>query len=441
MATINVLPEGFLFGDRYRIIRLIGQGGMGVVYLVKDTQLDGEIRAVKTIKPELLNDPKGAVRMKREAIASMKLTHPNIIRIFNYEEWQGMAFIVMEYVDGHTLAHLLAEKDKVTEEEFFPLANQLLDALKYAHSRQIIHQDIKPANIFLNSDGTPKLADFGIAKVLNDTATRLTGNFNPGTILYMAPELLKGEKPSEKSDLYALGITFYEMLAGDPPFVHGDIFRMHFEVDPPKINDISPGSWGRIQAMLSKSPDQRSWSESTESHNRHKTTNQTESPMSSGEFYQKGVEEYDKDNYKQALELFTQALQLDPDLEDMIRPDISRCEKNIKLAEEKKKKQELLAKEKGRIPVYLINARRQLEANRPVEACELYAKVLAIEPDNSEAASKKAEIEADLQRQEEERKKARQATLAETREKEDKLKKSKEEYYKSLKGDTGQYFR
>ena len=427
MATINTLPEGLKLADRYQIVRPIGQGGMGVVYLVKDTQLDGEIRAVKTIKPELLNDPKGAVRMKREAIASMKLTHPNIIRIFNYEEWQGMAFIVMEYVDGHTLAHLLAEKDKLTEEEFFPMANQLLDALGYAHSQQIIHQDIKPANIFLTSNGTPKLADFGIAKVLNDTATRLTGVVNSGTLLYMAPEMVKGQKAVPASDYYSLGITFYEMLAGDPPFTHGDIYRLHIEAEPPRIAGLSQDAESLLDRLLAKEPDQRLEQSKTPTPTAKKTTKPEKTSGTSK--YEYGYAAYKAGEFQAAISLFEEALELDPGLASLVESKLDHCRSELEKARAEEKANQAHQAELARIPAYLLEAQEHLEKDERRQAIEFYKKVLKLDPDNPEAnsglakvqelerleADKQAKAEAELERQRQEEKERRAKKEAERR--------------------------
>jgi serine/threonine protein kinase len=208
MATVNIFPEGFKLADRYEIVRVIGQGGMGIVYLARDTMLNDSLRAIKTIKPELLQDPKGAVRLKKEAQAAMGLSHPNIVKVYTYEEWQHMAFIVMEYVEGQTLGHLIAEKETLSVEEFMPLAEQICTGLAYSHEQNILHQDIKPANIFIDTEGTAKIADFGIARVLTDTSTRLSGQMTSGTLTYMSPEMIRGKKPSVSSDIYALGSYF-----------------------------------------------------------------------------------------------------------------------------------------------------------------------------------------------------------------------------------------
>lgn len=237
-ATVSTLPKGTLLHDRYEIQRVIGQGGVGIVYLAHDTELENEPRAIKTIRPELLLDPRGARLIRDEAIAAQRLAHPHIVRYYHYDECDGLSYIVLEYVEGYTLAELLAGQDKLDVEEFLPIACHLCEALEYAHEQGVIHQDIKPSNIFLDAKSRTKLADFGIARVAKDATTRLTGRMPPGTLLYMSPETLRGELPTAASDIYSLSIVFYEMLSGEPPFVRGDIFRQHQEYNPRPIAKV-----------------------------------------------------------------------------------------------------------------------------------------------------------------------------------------------------------
>ena len=256
-STVSTLPPGSRLHDRYEIERVIGQGGVGIVYLAYDRELDGEPRAIKTIRPELLLDPRGARCIRDEAIAAQRLSHPNIVRYFHYDEWNGISYVVLEYVSGKTLADLLAEKESLSWEEFLSVSRHLCVGLSYAHEQGVIHQDIKPSNIFIGDDGTTKLADFGIARVAKDATTRLTGQMPPGTLLYMSPEALRGEHPKAASDIYSLGIVFYEMLTGNPPFVRGDIFRQHQEIEPRPIGGIDSNQNRVIMRGLEKDPADR----------------------------------------------------------------------------------------------------------------------------------------------------------------------------------------
>jgi serine/threonine protein kinase len=257
--TVATFAPGFIIDARYQVVRTIGQGGAGIVYLVKDSRLENEQRAIKMVRPELLSDPQNKKQLRKEAITAQKLGHPNIVSTYNYDEWQGLAYIVMEYVEGLTLAERIDEKGRFTPEDFMPLAEQISQGLDFAHSRGVVHQDIKPSNIFVEKDGTAKLADFGIAAIARKAANKSNGTL-AGTLEYMSPEVLRGEPPTPESDLYSLGILFYEMLHGRPPFTRGDIYRQHQEVEPKKIAGI-PASLNHVLLMsLAKESSQRGFS-------------------------------------------------------------------------------------------------------------------------------------------------------------------------------------
>ena len=448
MATINVFPQGFLIGDRYRVARLLGQGGMGMVYLVEDTQLDDELRAIKTIKPELLLDKKGAAYLKREAQASISLSHQNIVRIMNYEQWQSISYVIMEYVDGQTLEELLLENGPLSPQDFVPLALQICAGLEHSHSMQIVHQDIKPANIFINKRGTAKIADFGIARVLKDTATRMTGMMASGTLIYMSPESLKGQKPSVKSDIYSLGITFYEMLSGEPPFHRGDITWQHFNQEPEPLAGVPDSLNSAVLQTLAKDPGERPASAEslalmfTAGEAKVVTPaptiaapdkKQKQETLSGGDLYQQGIAAMEQQKLEEARDLFQQAIEADPKLEEIIVPDLSRCEYELqkleeeqKAAREQEEKERLAARERqaelSRIPAYLIAAKRHLENEEHDKAKELYQKVLKLDPGNSEALEgidlveesarlaeeKLAKAEAELRQKQKKKEKAEQ---------------------------------
>lgn len=256
-GTISTLPAGTLLNNRYEIQRVVGQGGMGIVYLAVDRALDESQRAIKTIKPELLSDPRGSQQIKNEARAAQMLSHPNIVRVYHYEEWEGISYLVMEYIGAKTLAEILTHKEQLSEEEFLPIAKQLCEGLNYAHQQDLIHQDIKPTNIFVGTNGDTKLADFGIARVTKDITTRMTGVMPSGTLIYTCPEVLRGEKPTTTGDIYSIGIVFYEMISGAPPFIRGDIFRQHQEFDPKPLTGAPRQLNDVIMACLEKDPAKR----------------------------------------------------------------------------------------------------------------------------------------------------------------------------------------
>jgi serine/threonine protein kinase len=209
---------GKTLGGRYRILERIGEGGMAVVYKATDLNLDRFV-AIKFIHLHTGSSETSLARFKREALSLAKLSHPYILSIFDYGEFEGRPYLVMEYVPGGTLKELLKGKP-IPWEKAVQITISLARALETAHSKGIIHRDVKPANILMANGRDPKLSDFGIAKlILDDETTRdLTGTGKGiGTYKYMSPEQAKGH-PDSRSDIYALGIVLYQMLTGKIPF-------------------------------------------------------------------------------------------------------------------------------------------------------------------------------------------------------------------------------
>ncbi|MCA9904218.1 MAG: serine/threonine protein kinase, partial [Anaerolineae bacterium] len=203
---------------RFRIESLIQRGGMGDVY--RGTDLDTEQTiAIKTLNREmLLEDPLLLERFRREADVLRRLNHPNIVHILATVDEDSAHHIVMEYMSGGSLGDLIDQEGKLSLKRSVQIALDLTDALTRAHRLQIIHRDVKPANVLLAADGTPRLTDFGVAQMA-DQQTRLTQHGALlGTVAYLAPELCTGEAYSEKSDIWAFGIVIYEMLTGRRPF-------------------------------------------------------------------------------------------------------------------------------------------------------------------------------------------------------------------------------
>lgn len=205
-----------MIADRYMLVKHIGSGGMADVYIAMDTLLNREV-AVKILRGELSNDPVALLRFQREAHASCALIHPNIVEIYDVGEDNGAHFLVMEYIRGKTLKQLIHLRGALSVDEAIAIMKQLISATHEAHKRGIIHRDIKPQNVLVKDDGTIKMVDFGIA--LAHDALQLTQNDSVmGSVHYLAPELAKGEQASYQSDIYALGIVFYELLSGQVPF-------------------------------------------------------------------------------------------------------------------------------------------------------------------------------------------------------------------------------
>ena len=258
--------EGALLANRYRIVRQLGQGGMGSVWLVEDTQLDDKPFAVKMLPSILVSNKRAYRQLKDEALVAMQLVHPNIVQIRAFEENDGNPFLVMDYVDGQTLDDYLAEHTGTTgvfpvagglsEAEVLRILRPIAAALDYAHGEGVVHRDVKPANVMIRKDGHPYILDFGIAREIQETMTRVTGKLSSGTLLYMSPEQLMGEQPKPAQDIYSFAAMVYECLKGEPPFSHGQIeFQiMNKQPDPPPGGTQLVAS---VMAGLAKKPEDR----------------------------------------------------------------------------------------------------------------------------------------------------------------------------------------
>jgi tetratricopeptide (TPR) repeat protein/predicted Ser/Thr protein kinase len=205
-----------MLGDRYEILQLLGQGGMGAVYKARDVELE-RLVALKLIRPDLASHPEILRRFKQELILAREVTHPNVIRIFDLGQASGVRFITMEYVEGRDLRAILHEKGKLTPEEAVPIIRQIAAALEAAHRVGVVHRDLKPQNIMVDKGGHVYVMDFGVARSLETPGMTQTGALM-GTPEYMSPEQAKGMKVDARSDLFSLGIIFYEMLSGVSPF-------------------------------------------------------------------------------------------------------------------------------------------------------------------------------------------------------------------------------
>ena len=212
----------FLAG-RYHILRRLGQGGMGSVWLAEDNQLDNRKVAIKMLPSIVVTDKRAYQQLKSEALVSLKLIHPNIVTLRAFEENNGAPFLVMDYIEGRTLSDYLAMKGKLSEAETIKLLKPIAAALDYAHGEKVIHRDVKPSNIIIRNDGHPFILDFGIAREIQESMTRVTGRTISGTLLYMSPEQLRGAPPSPAQDVYSFSAMVYECLKGEPPFVRGEI--------------------------------------------------------------------------------------------------------------------------------------------------------------------------------------------------------------------------
>ncbi len=270
-VTMEGFTPGQIMGEgRYVLKKILGQGGMGIVWLAHDTRLDEEV-ALKFLPPQVRLDPAALDDLRRETAKSRKLTHPNIVRIHDlYESKSADAFISMEYVEGLTLSHLrVARPGRVLPwTELDPLVRQLCAALDYAHGEKVIHRDLKPGNLMLDSRRRLKLADFGIARVLSDSMSRNSlPQATSGSPPYMSPQQMDGRTARPTDDLYALGATLYELLTSKPPFYSGDVVYQARNLPPEPMalrlaefgleNDIPPQVESVVMQCLAKEPHQR----------------------------------------------------------------------------------------------------------------------------------------------------------------------------------------
>jgi hypothetical protein len=227
------------------------------VWLAEDTKLDGRQVAIKMLPAVLVANKRAIQQLKAEAKVAIQLAHPNIATLRAFEESEEGPFLVMDYIKGQTLEDLLADRGTLSEDEIVRLFTPVAQALDYAHKLRIVHRDIKPSNILIRDDGIPLLTDFGIARELKDSMTRVTGRSTSGTLPYMAPEQVKGEPPSPAQDIYSLAATMYECIAGRPPFHRGQIEHQILNEPAPPISVEygSCSSW--IMAALDKEPSRR----------------------------------------------------------------------------------------------------------------------------------------------------------------------------------------
>ena len=249
-----------IVGNR-RIIKELGQGGMGVVYLAEHIHLDKRF-AIKSLRKELTSNPQFRQLFFQEANNQGRLDHPNIVQVTDYEEQHGQFFLVMEYVDGEDLDQLIRRKGKLTVKEALPIMKGILTGLGYAHRNAMIHRDIKPSNIMVDKEGRARVTDFGLSVLMSDESC----SDQVGTPEYQSPEqidpniLAQGEMLDHRTDIYSLGIVLYEMLTGTIPFEgdHEAVYQqqLHSPIpDPRKINKRIPQELAKIiKRCVAKKP-------------------------------------------------------------------------------------------------------------------------------------------------------------------------------------------
>ena len=248
-----MITKGQKINDRYEIIKSIGEGGMANVYLAHDLILDRDV-AIKVLRGDLSGDEKFVRRFQREALAASSLSHPNIVEMYDVGEDNGTYYIVMEYINGKTLKQLIKKRGALSLSECIDIMLQLTDGVDHAHASYIIHRDLKPQNIMIEENGEVKITDFGIAMALNNTQLTQT-NSVMGSVHYLPPEQASGKGATVKSDIYSLGIMFFELLTGNLPFKGENAVEIAFKQikdDIPSVREINSSIPQSIENIVLK---------------------------------------------------------------------------------------------------------------------------------------------------------------------------------------------
>ena len=248
-----MITKGQKINDRYEIIQTIGEGGMANVYLAKDVIID-RLVAIKVLRGDLAGDEKFVRRFQREALAASSLDHHNIVEMYDVGEDNGMYYIVMEYIKGKTLKQLIKKRGALTLSECIDIMLQLTDGVNVAHSSYIIHRDLKPQNIMIQDNGEIKITDFGIAMALNNTQLTQT-NSVMGSVHYLPPEQASGKGATVKSDIYSMGIMFFELLTGSLPFKGENAVEIAFKQikdDIPSVREINSSIPQSVENIILK---------------------------------------------------------------------------------------------------------------------------------------------------------------------------------------------
>lgn len=245
-----------LFDGRYRLQLLVGTGGMAEVWLAEDERLDRPV-ALKVLRESISREHDGDLisGLQREARVIARLQHPNIISVYDAGEFEGRQYLVMEYVEGASLRQLLEARGPMPEAEVLRIGAQIAGALDYAHRQGVVHNDVKPENIIVTASGVAKVTDFGVAETVTRTLSPEEARALLGTIAYLAPEVMQGSTPDARADVYSLGLTLYELLAGRLPFVGSSaaaIASQRLAAPAPPVRTFAAVVSGRTDALLSR---------------------------------------------------------------------------------------------------------------------------------------------------------------------------------------------
>ena len=256
------MMEPVLLNDRYRLLELVGSGGMAAVYRAEDILLERQV-AVKVLREAFAGDPAFLARFQREARAAAQLDHPNVVTVYDVGHDGDRHYIVMEYVDGRDLKTMIRRSGRLTVEEALSISVQISSAVGHAHEAGLVHCDIKPQNVLVTQDGRAKVTDFGIARALSESAITESETVW-GSPLYFSPEQAAGEPTSPASDVYSIGVVMYEMLAGQPPFSAEKPMALalqHMRQEPPPLAvrnpQLPPTLEWIVRKMMAKDPSAR----------------------------------------------------------------------------------------------------------------------------------------------------------------------------------------
>src|SRR5262245_35241024 len=242
-VAMGTIERGTRLGNRYEILSILGQGGMGTVYKAHDRELDRTV-ALKVIRPELAAQPSILERFKREILLASQVTHKNVLRIHDLGEAGDVKFISMNYVEGTDLASVLKNEGPLPLERSLPLVRQIIEALQAAHEAGVVHRDLKPQNILIDAKGNAYIADFGISRsLMMEGATMTETGQVIGTIDYMSPEQARGDTADNRSDIYSLGVIMYEIFTGSLPFQGSNalsVMMKRVHQDAPTIRQSRP---------------------------------------------------------------------------------------------------------------------------------------------------------------------------------------------------------
>ncbi|MBN2385189.1 protein kinase [bacterium] len=262
LSTLKTLPSGHLLLNRYEILKLIGKGGMSVVYKAHDVILD-EMVALKILKPSMAENQDMVQRFKREIKLGRKIKHPNVCHIYDFGFVEELFFISMEFLDGTPLSKTISNIESLPLDVRVEITRGILEAIAAAHKENIIHRDLKPSNIMLVTGYKPVIMDFGISRMARESDITAAGDLL-GTPIYMAPDQFTGNTPDQRSDIYALGVIFYELFTGMPPFTGEtaiEIAMKHLKNTPRKPSKLNPDIPVLIEQIilkcLEKEPGQR----------------------------------------------------------------------------------------------------------------------------------------------------------------------------------------